>query len=62
MFIGSYSKTLLNSTTNLSTPIHSYFPSTLRSILSLAASTGFGFTHLSPPPRCSPPPTATVDS
>lgn len=34
MFIGSYSKTLLNSTTNLSTPIHSYFPSTLRSILS----------------------------
>ena len=32
MFIGSYSNTLQNSITNLSTPIHSYFLSTLRSI------------------------------
>ena len=34
MFIGSYSNTLLNSITNLSTPIHFYFLSTLRSIFS----------------------------
>jgi len=60
-FISSCSDTLLKSTTNLCTPILSYFLSTLWSV-ALAVSTGSFFTHLLPSLRCTSPQTTPLDS
>ena len=61
MFIGSYSNTLPNSITNLSTPIPSYFFSTLRSVFSRCIYR-LQFHAFATFPRCSPAPTTLVDS